>query len=162
MSLLPGKEREEGTPSCPYLEVSLRRVLWLKKGTVNSFLSNLVRTSPACSVLRPPRLKSARHVRTTAACKSASGAGMFPGKMAQARHREIPGQACGKSPRLPAEFPLLREGTSLSSVFCPSSSRAGQQGPRPPPRPPHQRGHGVRAGTSSPTHLDSPTTACQQ
>lgn len=127
------ERKEEGTPSCPYLEVSLRRVLWLKKGTVNSFLSNLVRTSPACSVLGPPRLKSARRVRTTAACKSACGAGMFPGKTAQA--------GIVRSQARPAERVLASLLNSLCSVraprylLCSVLAAPGQASRGPGPHP---------------------------
>lgn len=42
--------------------------------------------------------------------ESASGAGMFPGKMAHAGIVQLQARPA-QSPRLPVEFPLLRAGT---------------------------------------------------
>lgn len=95
--------------------------------------------------------------------QSASGAGMFPGKMAQAR--------VVRSQARPAERVLAsllnslcypRAPRYLLSVIGPSSSWAGQQGPHPLPWPQHPRRPGMKAGASSQTHLVSPTTTCQQ
>lgn len=125
-----------------------------------TFLSNLVRTSLACSIWRAPHLNSVRFTRKKRQRQARST--QRPWGWNASRQNRLcwrckgPGEACGTDPCLSAEFSR----GLLVIFFCPSNYWAGQQEPHNPAvAPAPDRESGMKAGVSLWMHLASSTTA---
>lgn len=125
-------------PFCPHLGVSLRRGSLAKERNTFTFLSNLVRTALACSILRLPHLKSLRHTRKKTQRRSKKQVGS-PGLeyfVAESLGLVLSSAGQGLRPAEGALASLLLEGTSFfSSALSPQLLNRPWRAPHPTPPP---------------------------
>lgn len=125
-------------PFCPHLGVSLRRGSLAKERNTFTFLSNLVRTALACSILRLPHLKSLRHTRkkTQRRGKKQVGSPGLEYFVAESLGLVLSSTGQGLRPAEGALASLLLEGTSFfSSALSPQLLNRPWRAPHPTPPP---------------------------